>query len=234
MKDIGVVVRTLNSARYVEAAIASVLTQSEPPGQVVVIDGGSTDGTLDLLAAFGDRVRVMRQQRSGLGGAAQDGVDALTLPIVAFQDSDDLWPQERLRAMRAALAQHPEWDGVMGRVEHFVSPDLTPDEACRLEVPEGAQPGAGLPSLVVRRSAFERAGALRDGLSAGEYLEWSDRARRAGVHIEPVATLCLRRRVHRTNFTRRPESKRDYLRALREVMTRRREGTGEGTGEGGA
>lgn len=222
MSDVGAVVRTMNSARYVAASIESVLSQSAPPGEVIVIDGGSTDGTLGILASFGDRVRVVRQRRGGLAGAAQDGVDAVSLSIVAFQDSDDLWPHDRLRDMVAALEQHPEWDGVMGQVEHFVSPELASEDASRFEVPEGPQPGAGLPSLVVRRSAFERAGELLDGLSAGEYIEWSDRAIRAGVRIEPVATLCLRRRVHLDNFTRRPESKRDYLRAVREVMARRR------------
>jgi len=222
MQAVGVVVRTMNSARYVAASIESVLSQSTPPGDVVVIDGGSTDGTLHILSSFGDRVRVMRQRRSGLAGAAQDGVDAIALPFIAFQDSDDLWPRERLHDMLSALEQHPEWDGVMGQVEHFVSPDLAPIDASRFDVPEGLQPGVGLPSMVVRRSVFHRAGELRDGLSAGEYIEWSDRAVRAGVRIEPVATLCVRRRVHLDNFTRRPESKRDYLRAVREVMARRR------------
>lgn len=222
MSGVGVVMRTLNSARYVAASIESVLSQSVPPGDVVVIDGGSTDGTLDIVASFGDRVRVVRQRRRGLAGAAQDGVDAVSLPLVAFQDSDDLWPRERLRDMLAALDHHPEWDGVMGQVEHFVSPDLAPEDASRFEVPEGPQPGVGLPSMVVRRSAFGRAGELLDGLSAGEYIEWSDRAIRAGVRIEPVATLCVLRRVHLHNFTRRPESKQDYLRAVREVMARRR------------
>lgn len=226
MSDVGVVMRTLNSARYVAESVESVLSQSAPPGEVVVVDGGSTDQTLEILASFSDLVRVVPQRRRGLAGAAQDGVDAITLPIIAFQDSDDLWPHERLHGMRVALEQHPEWDGVMGRVEHFVSPELAPQDACRFEVPLGLQPGAGLPSLVVRRSAFGRAGEFLDGLSAGEYLEWFDRAVRAGVHIEPVETLCLRRRVHLDNFTRRPESRRDYLRAVREVMARNRGSSG--------
>lgn len=81
MSEVGVVVRTLNSARYVAASVESVLAQSTPPGEVVVIDGGSTDGTLGILESFGSRVRVMRQRRTGLAGAAQDGVDAVSLPM---------------------------------------------------------------------------------------------------------------------------------------------------------
>lgn len=227
MNDVGVVVRTLNSQRYVEAAISSVLEQTRPVAEIVVVDGGSTDGTLERLAAFGDRIRVVPQRREGLGGAAQDGIDELSQALVTFQDSDDLWPTDRIEHMSAHLEHHPDVDGVMGRVEHFVSPELSEAEASCFEVPDGPQPGAGLPSLLVRRAVFERAGGLRDGLSAGEYLEWSDRARRAGVRIDPVEVVALRRRVHLSNFTRRPESKGDYLKAVRLVMARRRADSGE-------
>jgi hypothetical protein len=52
------------------------------------------------------------------------------------------------------------------------------------------------------------------------------------VRIVPVETLCLRRRVHLDNFTRRPESKQDYLRAVREVMARRRAASRDSHSEG--
>lgn len=222
MSDVGVVIRTFDASRYLAASIESVIAQTRPVAEIVAVDGGSTDGTLEILASFGDRVRVVEQRRRGLAGAAQDGVDAITVPTVAFQDADDLWPASRLAEMSAALREHPEWDGVMGRVEHFVSPELTKDEAARFEIPVGPQPGAGLPSLLVRRTAFDRAGEFLEGLSAGEYLEWYDRANRAGVRIEGVETLALRRRVHLHNFTRSADSKLDYLRAVRAVMARRR------------
>lgn len=222
MSDVGVVIRTRNAERYLADSIRSVLEQTLAPREIVAVDGDSTDGTLEVLATFGDSIRTVRQRRRGLAGAAQDGVDALTSPIVAFQDADDLWPPSRLEAMVGRLVEDTTLEGVMGRGEHFVSPELSEEEARRFEIPEGPQPGAGLPSLVVRRTAFARAGEFLDGLSAGEYLEWIDRAVRAGVRIEAVETIALRRRVHLHNFTRSPESKRDYVRAVREVMARRR------------
>lgn len=222
MSHVGVVIRTRNAARYLTDSIQSVLDQSLAPREIVVVDGGSNDGTLEILAGFGDAVRTIGQRRRGLAGAAQDGVDALNTPIVAFQDADDLWPPSRLEAMADRLVADSALDGVMGRVEHFVSPELSSEEARNFEIPEGPQPGAGLPSLVVRRTAFDRAGEFLDGLSAGEYLEWFDRAVRSGVRIEAVETIALHRRVHLHNFTRSPESKRDYVRAVRAVMARRR------------
>lgn len=222
MSEVGVVIRTRNAARYLAESVRSVLEQTHPPREIVVVDGGSTDGTLEVLGIFGNALRIIRQRRGGLAGAAQDGIDALHAPLVAFQDADDVWPRSRLEQMVEKLGVDSPADGVMGRVEHFVSPELSAEEARGFEVPAGPQPGAGLPSLVVRRTAFARAGGLLDGLSAGEYLEWLDRAARAGVRIEAVETIALRRRVHLHNFTRSRESKRDYLRAVREVMARRR------------
>ena len=226
MNKVSVVIRVRNGAPYLEESIASVLEQSWPPAEVIVVEGGSTDGSIELLGRFAGKVRLVPQRRRGLAGAAQDGVDAATCPLIAFQDADDVWPQNRLAEMVGHLDAHAEWDGVMGRVEHFLSPDLTEEERRAFAVPAGPQPGAGLPSLVVRRTAFDRAGEFLDGLNSGEYLEWSDRAAQNGVRIEAVETLCLHRRVHLNNFTRRPESKRDYLRALHAVLSRRRQAAG--------
>lgn len=222
MSGVGVVIRVRNAEPYVAEAVASVLNQTPPPIDVVIVDGGSSDRSMEVLATFGTRLRIVSQRRDGLGGAAQDGIDATVQPIIAFQDADDIWPEGRLRAMLEALDQHPEWGGVMGRVEHFISPELPPHATQGFVLPIGPQPGAGLPSLVLRREALERAGDFGEGLWAGEYLEWHDRAVSAGVRIGVIDTVCLRRRVHLTNFTRSDASRQGYLKALQAVIARRR------------
>ena len=222
MSGVGVVIRVRNAEPYVTEAVASVLEQSHPPAEVVIVDGGSTDRSMEVLAPYRDRIRIIRQRREGLGGAAQDGIDATCQPIIAFQDADDIWPAERLVAMLHALDANLDWGGVMGRVEHFISPDVPAERAGGFALPVGPQPGVGLPSLVLRREAIDRAGEFREGLWAGEYMEWQDRAVRAGVRIGHVETLCLRRRVHLTNFTRSEASRRGYLQALQHVVARRR------------
>ena len=221
---VGVVIRVRNAEPYVAEAVASVLEQSVPPVDVVIVDGGSTDRSMEALAPYADRVRIIQQRRDGLGGAAQDGIDATVQPIIAFQDADDIWPVDRLGAMLRALDTHAEWGGVMGRVDHFISPDIPAERAGRFALPGAPQPGGGLPSLVLRREALELAGGFREGLWAGEYMEWQDRAMRAGVHIGHIDTICLRRRVHLSNFTRSEASRRGYLQALQVVVARRRSG----------
>lgn len=219
---IGVVIRAHDVVAYLAAAIESVLDQSPPPTEVVVVDDGSTDGSGGVADSFSPRVRVVHQSRRGPGGAVNGGLVHLSSELIAFQDGDDLWTEGRLESMSAALLAEPRWDGVMGRVQHFASEDLTPEEAARFAIPEEPQPGAALPSLLLRRSAFDRVGHFDESLRAGEYLEWHDRAIRAGVRIEPIEAVCLRRRVHRTNTTRSAEARRDYLRVARLAIARHR------------
>jgi glycosyltransferase involved in cell wall biosynthesis len=179
VSGVGVVIRVRNAAPYVAEAVASVLDQTHPPAEVIIVDGGSTDGSIEALAPYASRIRVLQQRREGLGGAAQDGIDATGEPIIAFQDADDIWPPDRLRAMVDALSANSGWAGVMGRVEHFVSPDIPPEEAKGFVVPEGAQPGAGLPSLVLRR--------VHRVVRQGDRCRACDRARRHPVPAAPGA-----------------------------------------------
>lgn len=225
--SIGVVIRSHNVASYLAAAIKSVLSQSPPPTEVVVVDDGSTDGTGSVADAFSPRVRVVHQPRRGPGGAINGGIVHLSSELLAFQDGDDLWTDGRLAAMAAALLAQPRWDGVMGRVQHFASEDLTPEEAARFAIPEEPQPGAAVPSLLLRRSSFDRVGLFDESLEAGEYLDWHDRAKRVGLHIEPIDCVCLRRRVHRSNTTRSVGARRDYLRVARLAIERHRAGESE-------
>lgn len=220
--SIGVVIRVLNAAPYLQQSIDSVLGQSLKPSDIIIVDGGSTDGSIEIAENNFPSVKLIKQITPGIGGAAQDGINALGNDIIAFQDADDIWPENRLQQMINALDANPAWDGVMGKVEHFVSTEIQLDIAEKLEVPVGPQPGAGLPSLVIKKSALMLAGPFLEGIWAGEYLEWYDRANHAGVKIEPIDITCLLRRVHLTNTTRNPIARRDYLKALQAVMQRKR------------
>lgn len=225
--SIGVVVRAHNVSPYLAASIESVLSQDPPPREVVVVDDGSTDGTGSVAASFSPRVKVVHQERRGPGGALNGGVVHLSSDLLAFQDGDDLWTPGRLAAMVEALEAEPARDGVMGRVLHFASEDLAGAEAARFEIPVEPQPGAALPSLLLRRAAFDRVGRFDESLKAGEYLEWHDRAVRQGIRIEPIECVCLRRRVHRSNTTRGHDARRDYLKVARLAIARHRSGQGD-------
>ena len=109
---ISVIVPAYNCAQYVSGAIRSCLEQSEPPNEIIVIDDGSVDGTIDALRAFTAQpsVRVLQQTNQGVSAARNAGVRASAGTFVAFLDADDELRPHALRARRDAIISHPEVD----------------------------------------------------------------------------------------------------------------------------
>jgi hypothetical protein len=107
---VSVVVPAYNLARYLGRAIDSALTQDWPAEalEVIVVDDGSTDETPRVLAAYRDRIRVVRQDNGGLVRAVDRGLAEVTGDYVALLDADDEWPTDRLTRHVAFLEAHPE------------------------------------------------------------------------------------------------------------------------------
>jgi len=101
---VSTVIPTYNRAALVCRAVESALAQDAPPDEIIVVDDGSTDGTADALARFGDRVRCVRQANAGVAAARNRGVRAATGEWVAFLDDDDVWLPGHLARVRRAIA----------------------------------------------------------------------------------------------------------------------------------
>ncbi|MEO8175176.1 MAG: glycosyltransferase family A protein [Sphingomicrobium sp.] len=102
-----VVMPLFNKAPHVEAAISSALNQSLAPAQIIVIDDGSTDGSLELVRLIDDpRLTVLTRSPPGPGGyAARNlGIEAAQADWVAFLDADDIWHEGHLRGLADAIA----------------------------------------------------------------------------------------------------------------------------------
>jgi GT2 family glycosyltransferase len=100
-----VVIPAYNSERLIGATIASVLAQTEPRLEIVVVDDGSTDNTVDVVKEFqGDkRLKLIRQSNKGVAAARNAGIASARTPYVSFLDNDDLWMPLHLERMAAAL-----------------------------------------------------------------------------------------------------------------------------------
>lgn len=104
---VGVVIPTYNNARGVGRAIESVLAQTRPADEIVVVNDGSADQTLEVISSFGDHVRCLSQPNSGAAAARNRGVQALGTDWVAFLDHDDEWLPGKLERQCAALELVP-------------------------------------------------------------------------------------------------------------------------------
>jgi glycosyltransferase involved in cell wall biosynthesis len=101
---VSVVVSNHNYAAFVGAAVDSALGQTEPV-EVVVVDDGSTDGSLEVLAGYGDRIRVVTQANAGQAAAVNAGVRAASGEWVMLLDADDLLDPGAAAALVARVAR---------------------------------------------------------------------------------------------------------------------------------
>ena len=103
MRSVSVVIPVFNREDVISEAIESALRQTAPPDEIVVVDDGSTDGTADRLVAYGDVIRMIRQNRGGVSAARNRGIEASNSEWVAFLDSDDTWSLEKLELQRQVV-----------------------------------------------------------------------------------------------------------------------------------
>lgn len=102
---VSVIIPNYNYARYLAQAVDSALAQTYPSVEVVVIDDGSRDDSLEVLRGYGERVRWFAQTNAGVAAARNRGIEESRGEYLAFLDSDDVWLPEKLeKQMRRFLS----------------------------------------------------------------------------------------------------------------------------------
>jgi glycosyltransferase involved in cell wall biosynthesis len=127
-----VVVPTYNSGAFIGLTLQSVFEQSERPAEIIVVDDGSSDHTLDLVHALQPKapvpLRIERMPRNSgsPAGPMNRGVEISHTPYVALLEHDDVMLPDRLRLQRQALDQFPDSCMAIGRIVEFSTVDDGP------------------------------------------------------------------------------------------------------------
>ena len=108
--EVSAIIPTFNRREMVVEAIESVLAQREMRFELIVIDDGSTDDTIDAIESVLENatvpIRVMQTENRGAAAARNLGVEAASAPLIAFLDSDDLWKPEKLSRQINYMREH--------------------------------------------------------------------------------------------------------------------------------
>lgn len=107
MPTISVIIPTYNRAHTLVRALDSVLTQTRPADEIIVVDDGSDDGTAELVTRDYPTVKLIEQQNRGVSAARNGGIEKTCGEWVALLDSDDEWLPQKLEKQLALLAQQP-------------------------------------------------------------------------------------------------------------------------------
>lgn len=105
---VSVVINNYNYGRFLAGAIESALAQTYRPLEVIVVDDGSIDDSRAVIARYRGRVKPVFKRNGGQGSAFNAGMRAAEGDLIALLDADDLWFPEKVSAVVAAAADHPE------------------------------------------------------------------------------------------------------------------------------
>lgn len=241
---VSVIIPCYNAGRYLAECLDSVLAQSECDIEVIVVDDGSSDNTLEIASAYAlrdVRVKVLHQENAGVCAARNLGLSIAAGEWVSFVDSDDLLMPDSLAVMLAAadectdmvVCAHETFDG-HGSCEAFWPStrwmDLAGEQkrrAVALRLIEGDSVLNIMCNKLHRRSLIEREGLrLVTGIAIAEDALFNLEAALCGREIAYVNRITYRYRMHGQSATQtRAASEfdvhRPWLLAMRSMLERR-------------
>jgi glycosyltransferase involved in cell wall biosynthesis len=104
---VSVIITTYNHEAFIAEAVQSVLGQTYTDYELIVVDDGSVDGTLEEISGFGEKVRLIRQPNQGVAASRNTGIQHARGELLAFLDGDDLWEPDKLAWQVGAAGDHP-------------------------------------------------------------------------------------------------------------------------------
>lgn len=192
---VSIVMPCFNARPHLSASVGSVLAQSSADWEIVAVDDGSQDGTLEWLQAQTDpRIRWITQTNQGVSAARNAGIALARGQFLAFLDADDTWSPEFLQRMLQGLEERPDavlaycgWQNIGlagGKGEPYVPPDHeTADKQKRLF----AACLWPIHGALVRRKAVVNAGGFNPALkNAEDYALWLTVAAHAPIVRVPA------------------------------------------------
>ena len=219
---ISVVIAVNNGAKFLAAALNSVLRQTRAPGEIIVVDDGSTDASPDIAAGFGPPIRVLRYPHRGGASALNAGIAEARGELLAFIDADDLWSDEKLAQQSAILASDLSVEAVFGGVIQFTDMDCSIVEPDEIKQKSKCFIGVHKTAMLIRRAAFDRVGPFNAAVVA-DFPEWYARALCLGIRIACLESVVAFRRIHGDNATRtqRQSIHGDYLKLVRTLVAQK-------------
>lgn len=203
-----VVIPLYNKEKYISQSIRSVLEQSYPDFELIIIDDGSTDNSvLEAKKIQDERIRIVYQENSGVSAARNKGIKEAQYDYISFLDADDLWEKDYLETMASLITKYRDCSVYASNYQimsnnsqyHLVVinglPKLFVEGKLEnyFEVAYQSDPILWSSAITVKKEAIESIGGFPIGINAGEdLLTWARLAARFDIAYttQPKAIFC--------------------------------------------
>jgi glycosyltransferase involved in cell wall biosynthesis len=169
---ITVVVPSYNQGRFIDETLVSLLDQNYPSLEILVMDGGSTDDTLERLKRYGDRITWVSEKDHGQSDAIAKGFARARHEWITWLNSDDVQCNRALWATNDVVARDPDTEVVVGQGHYMDEDGRNPRPYPTIPVGPGIDVAQQMfergylaqPSVFFRKSAYERIGGINPSL----------------------------------------------------------------------
>ena len=183
---VSVVTPSFNQGQFIERTLQSVRSQTGAQISHLVVDGGSTDNTIDIIRNFGDEVKWVSEQDKGQADAVNKGILGTDGEIIGWLNSDDIYYPGAISKVVTFFDAHPEIDVIYGMADHIDRDDKAfeayPSEPWNFERLKDAC-FICQPATFFRRRVVEQHGLLDDNLHYCMDYEFWLRLGKAGVRF---------------------------------------------------
>ena len=228
LPKLSIVTPSLNQAEFLERTMRSVLDQGYPNLEYIVIDGGSSDGSVDIIRQFEDRLAFwVSEPDGGQAQAINKGLRRASGDFIGWQNSDDIYYPDAFARFAAAVARRPDVDLVIGDINLVDARDTVVREMRYVRPTYRSLLAEGMvltnQAAFWRRSLHDAVGWLDESLHYGFDYEWFLRLLRATDRAAHVSALMGALRYHEDTKTSRQQAKFDEeyaaIRSGRSVST---------------
>jgi len=209
MSKVSIVIPAYNAEKYIQQTVDSVLTQTYPNFEIIVVNDGSTDSTAQILAEYGNKIHYIYQQNKGLSGARNTGFLATRGEYLLFLDSDDLILPDKLDLQVSFLTANPQFALVYSAWQY-----INKDASCILGEIRPHKQGHLLKELLnhtfyistigtvlIRRECLEKVGLFDTSLKRNEDFDLWLRLSRAGYAFGYIDLPLLQYRIHQDSLS---------------------------------
>jgi glycosyltransferase involved in cell wall biosynthesis len=188
-----------NGAATIEKTIRSVLGQQGEPVEYIIVDGDSTDGTLEIIRRYEDRIALwVSEPDAGIADAFNKGISLARGELIGLVNSDDEYAPDAIASGLAALDTHPEAGFSFGDCA-FLQDDrqvmVFRADADYARVIGRRMPRVNHPSFLMRRSVYEQRGLFRTQYRIAMDYDFFLRIHRAGVRGAAIPKVLVRMRL---------------------------------------
>lgn len=217
---ISVIIVVKNGEKYLQKAIESVLNQAMKPDEILLVDGGSADRTLEI-AGYYPEIKILIQKERGLANARNLGIYYANCDLIAFLDHDDYWPENKLEIQLEEFLKSPDLEYCYGQVQLFLEKgsDLRygfKDHHFKEDL-IGRTPG----TLMAKKSLFDQIGYFDPEYSIACDVDWFTRAADLRRRAAYIPAILLHKRIHHSNLSSNVKTnKAELFKVIKESLDR--------------